>query len=251
MKQSKIMLCAVVFFLMTCVSVQAETVYLSVAASMTDALKEIIGAYGADHPDTKVLPNFASSGSLAKQIDQGAPADLFVSANPKWMKFLAEKNLVASGTDRVFAYNKLVFVGQPDSAATELAKVTNLQKIAIGTPESVPAGQYAKQAMVAAGIYVTLEQNKKLVMAKDVRQALLYADRGEVDGSFVYRTDALLAKTAKILFTVPDDLYNRVSYPLALTVAGGEKGEAKAFYEFMATPKVLEILEKYGFEPAK
>lgn len=250
-KQGKILLYAVAFFLMTSVSVQAETVYLSVAASMTDAFKEIIGAFGADHPETRILPNFASSGSLAKQIDQGAPADLYVSANPKWMKFLVEKNLISTGTDRVFAYNKLVFVGQPGSAATELAQITSLQKIGIGTPQSVPAGQYAKQAMESAGIYATLEQDKKLVMAKDVRQALLYADRGEVDGSFVYRTDALLAKTAQILFTVPDDLYNRVSYPLALTTAGAEKGDAKALYEFMTTQQVLAILEKYGFEPAK
>lgn len=87
-------------------------------------------------------------------------------------------------------------------------------------------------------------------MAKDVRQALLYADRGEVDGSFVYRTDALLARSAKILFTVPEKLYNRVSYPLALTLSGAEKTEVSLFYDFMATTQVVEILKKYGFEPA-
>ena len=115
----------------------------------------------------------------------------------------------------------------------------------------MPAGQYAKQALTAAGIYKKLAESKKLMMAKDVRQALMYADRGEVDGSFVYKTDALLARNAKILFTVPDDLYNRVSYPLALTVAGAKKPGAQILYEFINTSKAIDILSKYGFEPAQ
>ncbi|TKB07343.1 molybdate ABC transporter substrate-binding protein [Desulforhopalus sp. IMCC35007] len=238
------------FLLFGAISVQAETIYISVAASMTDALNEIISDFAANHPDAKILPNFASSGSLAKQIDQGAPADLYVSANPKWMKFLVEKQMISTGTDHVFAYNQLVFVGSEQTKAKEMAQITELKRIAIGSPQSVPAGQYAKQAMEAVGIYSELENTKKLVMAKDVRQALLYADRGEVDGSFVYRTDAMLAQNAKILFTVPDDLYNRVAYPLALTTAGAEKTTAKEFYDFLVGEKATAILEKYGFEPA-
>ena len=232
-------------------TVQAETIYLSVAASMTDAFKAIISDFSSSHPDAKILPNFGSSGSLAKQIDQGAPADLFVSANPKWMKFLAEKGLISAPTEHVFAYNKLVFVGPEQSKVKELTQLKDLTRIAIGSPQSVPAGQYAKQAMEAVGIYGDLENQKKLIMAKDVRQALLYADRGEVDGSFVYQTDALLAKSAKILFTVPDDLYNKVAYPLALTTAGAAKTTAKEFYDFMASETTIAILEKYGFEPAR
>ncbi|MCI5182485.1 MAG: molybdate ABC transporter substrate-binding protein, partial [Candidatus Electrothrix sp. AW1] len=88
----------------------------------------------------------------------------------------------------------------------------------------------------------------KLVMAKDVRQALLYADRGEVDGAFVYQTDALLARNAEVLFTVPDDLYDRVAYPLGLTVAGIKKGAAKALYEYMSSPEAQAVLQKHGFE---
>lgn len=229
----------------------AETIYLSVAASMTDAFKDIVSSFAPAHPDAKILPNFASSGSLAKQIDQGAPAHIYVSANPKWMQFLVEKNMIAKGSDHVFAYNTLVFAAPRKTTIKELAEVKTLSLIAIGSPESVPAGQYAKQAMEAAGIYAGLEDGKKLVMAKNVRQALLYADRGEVDGSFVYRTDALLAKNAKILFTVPSELYDRVAYPLALTVAGTKSPTAQAFYEFMATPDAIAILERYGFEPAR
>ena len=251
MKKIKIVLMLVLVVVLSNTAVYAGTVYLSVAASMTDAFKEIISQFALRHPDTQILPNFASSGSLAKQIDQGAPADIFVSANPKWMKFLLEKEMIAESTDRVFAYNRLVFVGAAESSAANLEDITGLEKIAIGTPQSVPAGQYAQQAMEAAGIYAALEQDKKLVMAKDVRQALIYADRGEVDGAFVYKTDALLAKSAKILFTVPSDLYDRVSYPLALTVVGAGKKEAGAFYDFMGSAEVIQILEKFGFEAAK
>jgi molybdate transport system substrate-binding protein len=235
---------------MSAIPSQAETVYLSVAASMTEAFKEIISTFSSTHPEAKILPNFASSGSLAKQINQGAPAHIYVSANPKWMKFLVEKEMIAKGTDHIFAYNKLVFVAPEKTTIKNMEDVKDLSLIAIGSPNSVPAGQYAKQAMEATGIYAHLESTKKLVMAKDVRQALLYADRGEVDGSFVYKTDALLARNAKILFTVPDDRYNRVAYPLALTKTGLVNKAAQDFYSFMSTPDAVNILKKYGFEPA-
>ncbi len=231
------------------VSVQAQTVNLSVAASMTNAFNDLIEGFSAAHPDAVFQPNYASSGSLAKQIDQGAPADIYVSANPKWMKYLVEKNLIAKGTDRIFAYNKLVFIGDNTSANISLDTLINLDRIALGSPQSVPAGQYSKQAMERAGIYAKLEQEKKLIMAKDVRQALMYADRGEVDGAFVYRTDARLATTAKILFTVPDDLYDRVSYPLGLTITGAKNDQAQAFYDYLSSPEAITILTKYGFEP--
>ncbi|BHH86008.1 molybdate ABC transporter substrate-binding protein [Desulforhopalus sp. 52FAK] len=228
----------------------AETIYLSSAASMTDAMKEIISTFSAEHKDDKILPNFASSGSLAKQINQGAPAHLFISANPKWMKFLIDNKAIAPETNQVFAYNSLVFVGQ-NLEVTNLNEITKFSRIAIGSPGSVPAGQYAKQAMETAGMYSDLENKKILVMAKDVRQALLYADRGEVDGAFVYKTDALLAKNAAIAFTVPDDLYPRVKYPIALTPLGIKSALAKQLYDFMTSDKAQTILEKYGFKPAK
>jgi molybdate transport system substrate-binding protein len=151
-------------------------------------------------------------------------------------------------TNRIFAYNKLVFLGGKRSTPLTLNKLTDLERIALGSPQSVPAGQYAKQALEHTGVYALLAQQRKLVMAKDVRQALLYADRGEVDGAFVYQTDALLARTAKILFTVPDDLYDRVSYPLGLTPAGAKNTSAKALYEYMSSPEAKAVLKKYGFE---
>lgn len=245
----KVLFTVLLLQIFTVLSVQAQTVHLSVAASMTDVFNEMIKAFSAKHTDAKFQPNFASSGSLAKQIEQGAPADIFLSANPKWMKYLVEKDLVAAGTDRILAFNQLVFVGAKKSTELSLKGLTGLDRIALGTPQSVPAGQYAKQAMEHAGIYATLEETRKLVMAKDVRQALIYADRGEVDGAFVYKTDALLAKNAQILFVVPEDYYDRVSYPIALTNEGAKNDLAKAFYEYINSPEAKAILAKYGFEP--
>lgn len=251
MNTGKILVLAALLWCQWCTAGRSETLYLAVAASMTDALKEVITVYRQEHPKTTILPNFASSGALAKQIDQGAPADLYISANPKWMRFLAERKMIADSTERIFAFNTLVFVGGPATTIASIEELAELEKIGIGAPQSVPAGQYAKQAMEHAGIYRHLQQARKLVMAKDVRQALLYADRGEVDGAFVYRTDALLARKATIRFTVPASHYSRVSYPLALTVSGAEKPEAATLYRFMVSEKAMNILEKYGFEPAR
>lgn len=238
-------ICIQVFLLATA---QAQTIHLSVAASMTDVFNGLTAGFTIQHPDAVFQLNFASSGSLAKQIEQGAPADLYVSANPKWMKYLLEKQIIKPETDRILAYNKLVFVGEKRAAGLDLESLGKLERIAIGSPQSVPAGQYARQAMERAGIYSTLKQDKKLIMAKDVRQALIYADRGEVDGAFVYKTDALLLTNAQILFTVADNLYDRVAYPMALTVSGAEKEMVKSFYAYLSSRKTIAILSKYGFE---
>lgn len=228
------------------ISVGAQ-ISLSVAASMTDAVKELAASYAKVQPDVTILPNFGSSGSLAKQIVQGAPADLYISANTKWMEYLQKEGVVSGQKVRLFASNSLVFVGQSTTGVSSLAALPTLTRIAIGSPQSVPAGQYAQEVMRSVGIYEELMQNNKMVMAKDVRQALLYADRGEVDGAFVYKTDALLAKQATILFIVPETLHKRIDYPMGLTIAGENNSAAQAFYIFLTKPAALGILEKFGF----
>ncbi|MCW5213423.1 molybdate ABC transporter substrate-binding protein, partial [Desulfobulbus sp. TB] len=242
----KVIIALLLIRLCAVTGLQAETVHLSAAASTTDVLKKIITGFAAVHPGTKIRPNFAGSGSLAKQIEQGAPADVYISANLKWMSYLLEQGLIAPKNNRIFAYNTLVFVGEKRSSPLTLHKLAELERIALGSPKNVPAGQYAKQVLEQVGMYSLLAKKRKLVMAKDVRQALLYADRGEVDGAFVYQTDALLARNAKILFTVPDDLYERVAYPVGLTVAGAKKESARAFYKYMSSSVAKSMLEKYG-----
>jgi molybdate transport system substrate-binding protein len=244
-------LVVVLAMVLTSGEIQAKPVYLSVAASMTDAFKEIISEFSIEHPQIEIFPNFASSGSLAKQIEQGAPADVYVSANPKWMAYLKKSKMVAEQTVVTFAHNRLVFVGAENLKVTDLKDILSLEQIAIGTPASVPAGQYAKQALEAVGVYQGLKQAKKFVLAKDVRQALLYADRGEVEGAFVYKTDALLARNCKILITVPRSLHEKISYPLGMTISGLNSKDAKVFFAFIRGEKTQTILRKYGFEPAE
>lgn len=223
----------------------AGQVRLSVAASLTDAVKEIAALYTGAHPGVEVLPNFGSSGALAKQIAEGAPADIYISANPKWMQSLVEQGRIVPGQTTTLATNTLVFVGRSGLQLARLDALTRLRRIALGSPKNVPAGQYAKQALQAAGLYEALAG--KLVLAQDVRQALVYADRGETDGAFVYKTDALLAKEAKTLLEIPQILYDPVTYPMGLTQQGASSLDAVGFFDFLKTSAARKILDKYGF----
>ena len=224
----------------------AGEIRLSVAVSLTDAINEICADYSKAHPGTTCVSNFGGSGTLAKQIAAGAPADLFISANPKWVDFLVGEKRVAADTVRILAANTLVFVG-PKGRASALADLPKLKRIAIGSPRSVPAGQYAEEAMKKAGVYDTLAAEGKLVMAQDARQALVYADRGETDGAFVYKTDALLAREAVILFEVPKEFHSPVTYPMALTDSGRANPEAQEFYRYLQSAEAGKVLTKFGF----
>jgi molybdate transport system substrate-binding protein len=227
------------------VGVWAADINLSAAASMKESLNEIADAYCREHPGTKIIRNFGGSGALAKQIEAGVPADIFISANSEWLDYLKTKQVVEAEGATVVAKNALVLVGGNSSTAKTMADLAGMERIAIGSPKSVPAGEYALQALKNAGVFATVE--KKLIQAKDVREALLYAERGEVNGAFVYRTDALLSKKAKILFVVPAELYPEVIYPMGLTVAGMKNQEAKDFYKYLQSSKAKTVLEKYGF----
>lgn len=222
----------------------AGDVNLSVAASLKEVINELSDSFAKKTPNVKFLKNYGASGALAKQVENGAPSDVFISANEKWMDYLKEKTLVETSSISTFAYNTLVFAGTPGKASS-MQDLPKLERIAIGSPKSVPAGEYATEAIKKSGLDKQLE--KKLVMAKDVRECLMYAERGEVDGAFVYKTDALQAKQAKILFTVPQDLYPRVTYPMALTVAGAKNSDAAAFFAYLHGDEAKAVLSKYGF----
>ena len=226
-------------------SALAGEVYLSVAASLRDVINELSDSFARQSSGIKFLKNYGGSGALAKQIENGGPADIFISANPEWMEYLQSKRLMDGGSIGNFAYNALVFVGLAGKEVGSMHDLHKLEKIAIGSPKSVPAGQYALQALKKAGVYKQL--GKKLVMAKDVRECLMYAERAEVDGAFVYKTDAIQAKQAKILFVVPQNLYPRVTYPMGLTLTGAKNKDAEAFYRYLRSEDARAVLEKYGF----
>jgi len=219
---------------------------LSVAASLKETMNELADTFARKHRNVKILKNYGPSGALAKQIESGAPADLFISANLEWMDYLKKRRLVEPSTIGNFAYNTLVFAGTTTRKIAGMKDLAKLQRIAIGSPRSVPAGDYAMEAFKNSG--VEKELAGKLVMAKDVREAMKYAELGEVDGAFVYRTDALLlSRQAKILFTVPEGLHERVTFPVALTVTGANKAEAQEFLRFLHSAEAKEVLARYGF----
>lgn len=225
----------------------AAEINLSVAASLRESVNELTDLFQQRHPGVSFRNNFGASGALAKQIEAGAPADLFISANREWVDYLIARRLADAQSSSIFAYNQLVVAGRPELKIRSMQDLLQLKKIAIGSPKSVPAGEYAMEALKKAGI--DRQVANRLVLAKDVRACLLYADRGEVDAAFVYRTDALmLSKRAKILYVVPEGLHERVSYPMVLTVAGARQPEAQAFIRFLASPEAKAILKKRGFE---
>ncbi|NTW83107.1 MAG: molybdate ABC transporter substrate-binding protein [Chlorobiaceae bacterium] len=223
----------------------AGEVNLSIAASLKEVINDLTAAYTAKHPATTFVKNFGGSGTLAGQIENGAPADIFIAANNQWMDYLKEKKFIVAASEKNFAFNTLVFAGTTTKKVSSMNDLVMLDKIAIGSPKSVPAGEYATAAMQKAGIAEKL--SGKLIMAKDVRECLMYAELGEVDGAFVYRTDALQAKKAKLLFTVPQNLYPRVTYPMGLISKSAGNREAKDFLAFLQGKEANAVLDKYGF----
>lgn len=226
-------------------TVFAADINLSVAASLKEVVNELALNFASKNRGVKIVKNYGGSGQLAKQIENGAPADIFISANLEWMDYLKTGKLVDTSSIATFSYNTLVFAGAADKKVSGMKDLVKLERIAIGSPKSVPAGEYATEAMRKAGVDKILQ--KKLVMTKDVRECLMYAERGEVDGAFVYRTDALQARQAKVLFTVPQELYPRVVYPMALTATGARNRDAFAFYRYLQSGAAKAILGKYGF----
>ncbi|KAF6570511.1 molybdate ABC transporter substrate-binding protein [Paenibacillus sp. SEL3] len=232
-------------------SKKVETVELTIsaAASLTDALKEIQHSYESTHTGTKLNFNFGGSGALEKQIEQGAPSDLFLSASKKNLKSLVDQQLIESNKQKTWLTNELVAV-IPADGTMDIASVTDLtkrevKKVAIGIPESVPAGNYAQEALTKAKLWDTLQS--KLVQAKDVRQVLQYVETGNADVGFVYKTDALTSQKAKIAFEVDPKTYSPVEYPIGIIKGSKHIQEAEDFYAYLQSQESLNIMAKYGF----
>lgn len=229
----------------------AEKVELTVsaAASMTDALKEIQKAYEAENPNIKLNFNFGASGALQQQIEQGAPADLFLSAAAKNMKELVDKQYIQADQQKKLLTNELVAVVGTDAKA-QIAQVadlaqTDVKHVAVGIPESVPAGSYAKEALTNAKLWDSLQP--KLVQAKDVRQVLQYVETGNAEVGFVYKTDALTSQKVKVAFAVDPKTYTPVEYPIGLVKATKHAKEAGSFYTYLQSKAALDVFVKYGF----
>ncbi|PYY30825.1 Molybdenum ABC transporter periplasmic molybdate-binding protein [Paenibacillus illinoisensis] len=228
-----------------------ETVELTIsaAASLTDAMKEIETNYELAHPYIELNFNFGASGALQQQIEQGAPADIFVSAATKNMNALVDENLIASADQKNLLQNSLVTIipaGSENAVSNEQdLTADSVKTVAIGIPESVPAGTYAKEALTNASLWDQLES--KLVQGKDVRQVLQYVETGNADAGFVYKTDALTSDQVKIAFEVDKNSYTPANYPVGIIEGTKHRTEAEQFYAYLQTPEVLDVFAKYGF----
>lgn len=226
----------------------AQQLTVSAAASLTDAFKEIAPRFEAGRPGASLRFNFAASGVLLQQIAQGAPVDVFASADQETMNRGAERKLIAADTRRDFASNALVLIaplqGTPAIAAlTDLGR-TEVRRIAVGKVASVPVGRYTQQALEAARLWAGLQP--KLVFADNVRQVLDYVARGEVEAGFVYRSDAeLLKDKLRIAMTVGG--HAPVTYPAAVVADSRQAALARDFVNFLAGSESQAILSKYGF----
>lgn len=226
----------------------AADLVVSAAASLTNAFKDVGSAFEQAHPDTKVVFNFAASGPLLQQIVQGAPVDVFASADEESMDRAQEKRLIADGTRADFAANTLVLI-VPAGAARMPARIADLtggawRRIAIGNPASVPVGRYASEIIAASGMTATLAP--KLIHADSVRQVLAYVARGEVDAGFVYLTDAAIDRDkVKVAFSAPTR--TPIRYPVARIAASGNAAAADRFIAFVRSPAGQQILARHGF----
>ncbi|MEG6584805.1 molybdate ABC transporter substrate-binding protein [Dendrosporobacter sp. 1207_IL3150] len=232
---------------------QQVELYVSAAVSMKDALAEIQKSYQAKNPNIKLLFNLGASGALQKQIEQGAPADIFISAAPKQMDELQGKNLINPATRKNLVENKLVVVTPKELKINikryEDVTQQDIKRIALGEIGTVPAGQYAKEVLDKLNIW--FEVKDKVVFAKDVRTVLTYTETGNVEAGIVYKTDAFASEKVKVVAEAPEGSHQPIVYPIALVSSTKHVKEAEEFLDYLFEPESKAIFEKYGFSMSK
>jgi molybdate transport system substrate-binding protein len=226
----------------------AETELLvSAAASLTESFKEIGKSFAARNPGVKVRFNFAATGPLLQQIAQGAPVDVFASADQESMDKAEKGGLILPGSRVDFVGNSLVLIAPVNMpVVTGLAdlKSARVQKIAMGNPDSVPVGRYTKAALEKQGLWAALAP--KCVMGISVKQALEYVMRGEVEAGFVYATDGAAAKDkVRIVAQIPT--HKAIVYPVAVVAASTNKEKGQVFIQYLRSPEAQAIFAKHGF----
>ena len=226
----------------------AGEVTVSAAASLADAMREIAASYEAGQPGTRVRVNTGGSGALLQQIAHGAPVDLFVSADDKTMDEAARRGLVDGASRFNLAGNRLVLVAPAASTlkVDSLSALTQpaVRRVALGQPDSVPAGRYAQAALMSAGLWPAV--SAKAVRAQNVRQALDYAARGEVDAAFVYASDAQ-AFRGKVKTLFPVDTAPPVRYPAAVVAGSRNSKDAHRFASYLQGAAAQGVLARHGF----
>jgi molybdate transport system substrate-binding protein len=248
--KSKTLVLLFSLFIATGISAAELTVYA--AASLTDAMKEIGPACEKESGD-KLQFNFGASNMLARQIEEGAPADLFFSADEAKMDALEKKDLLLPGTRRSLLSNLLVIVVPADASAApkSAADLTKpeFRKLALAEPQTVPAGIYAREYLQKLGLWDAVKE--KVVPTENVRAALAAVESGNVEAGIVYKTDSLISKKVKIAVEVPAAEGPKISYPVAVLRSSKQPDRARKFAEYLAGPMGRSVFEKFGFTLAK
>lgn len=235
-----------------CSKPQVETeVNVSAASSLKEAMAKLKEEYKKVNENIELVINYGGSGSLQQQIEQGAPCDVFISAGKKQMDALNNGGLLLENTYENLVKNDLVLVAPKDSDLTSVEdlKTDKVKHVAIGEPESVPAGKYADEVLTNLNIKESI--TNKLVFAKDVKEVLAWTQSGNVEAGFVYYSDTLNAKDIKIVETTKEDTHSPIIYPVAVIKDSKNIDEAKEFEEFLLSEKGQEILKEFGYKSSK
>lgn len=230
----------------------AAGITVSGAASLTNAFTEVKGAFEKAHPGIQVATNFAASNPLLQQMREGAPVDVFASADQDTMDKAQTEKLIDPATRRNFVANSLVLVvplsAKDTGPVKSAADLDKAKRLAIGNPDSVPAGRYAKASLQSMGQWDKLQP--AFVQGESVRQVLDYVSRGEADAGFVYATDAYIAKD-KVAIVDTMTGHAPILYPVAVTSTAKDQAAAQAFVDYLFSPDGRAILASYGFSEAK
>lgn len=241
-----------VCLLLVSFAARAQELTVFAAASLTDAMKDISTQW-TESGNPPLRLSFGSSSTLARQIEQGAPANLFASADLRWMNFLVEKNLIVPETRKDLLGNELVLV-VPANAPKKVTIGPNFDilallgpngRIATGDPRHVPVGVYAEQSLRKLGLWDKVEP--RLARAEDVRSALLLVERGEAPVGIVYATDAAASKGVVVAGVFPANTHDPVTYPFAV-IKAGDTPQARALMTYLSGPVARAIFEKRGFK---
>ncbi|MHB1218780.1 MAG: molybdate ABC transporter substrate-binding protein [Alphaproteobacteria bacterium] len=234
-------------------SARTEGVVVFAAASLKESLDEAARQYQAGSPD-RILISYAASSALAKQIELGAPADIFISADLEWMDYLATRNLIKPATRTDLLGNSLVLIAPKGSTVAlklapgaDLAGALRSGKLAMGDPDHVPAGKYGKAALERLGLWASVQGS--VARAENVRAALAFVARGEAPLGIVYGTDAAAEKAVKVVDAFPVGSYPPIVYPVAETASGGKTGAAR-FLAYLRSAEAKSVFQHFGFIPA-
>ena len=224
------------------------TLTVSAASSLREVLDEISKSFQEEYPDIELRFNFGASGTLKQQIEQGAPVDLFISAAADKYEELDKQKLIYEGTSLVDNELVLITAKNADWNGQHFRDLISedIHKLAIGTPEVVPAGTYAEQVLQSEGVWEQLQE--KMILAKDVQQVLTYVETGNVDAGIVYKTDALLSDQVKVVAKADPDSHEPITYPVGVLTSSKHKKEALLFYDYLKSEEAEKLWIQFGIE---